>query len=368
MNYALFASESVASGHPDKICDQVSDAIVDAVLAKDPHGRIGVECLATHEHFTIAGEVTSTAIVDYETIARDTIRFLGYTDEAYNFWDNSPVHLLIHEQSADISRGVNTGGAGDQGMMFGYACNETKAYMPLPIYLAHSLVYGMDQVRITRRLPFLKPDGKSEVVVCYENGMPKSIERIILAVPHDDQITPDELKLLLYDMVVMPVLIRNGYDIDYQSVIVNGTGAWNTGGPSSDSGLTGRKIIVDTYGGMGRHGGGCFSGKDPTKVDRSGAYAARYIAKNIVASGMAERCEVAIAYVIGHTCPVSRSLDTFGTAQVNKKQIEEFAWDLLDLSVNGIISSLDLRRPIYARTAAYGHFGRACFPWEKVVV
>lgn len=364
-----FTSESVASGHPDKICDQISDSIVDAALAVDPKARVAVETLVTTNRIVLAGEVTCAKKLDYETIARKTIRSLGYTDKKFNFSDKSPISVYIHQQSPDIAVGVDDGGAGDQGMMFGYATNETPEYMPMPLVLAHRLVERMDECREKKILPFLRPDGKSEVKVTYENNKPVGVERIVLAVPHDPKVTNGELKKLLYEKVVKPVLKK--YKLAppaIEHVVVNGSkGQWEIGGPASDTGVTGRKIIVDTYGGFSRHGGGAFSGKDPTKVDRSGAYAARYIAKNIVAKGYADRVEVRVAYVIGQREPLGKAIDTFGTEKKPLAVIEEFAWKLIDLSVPGILKGLKLRRPIYRQTARYGHFGRVGFPWEKVV-
>lgn len=367
MNYKYFTSESVAGGHPDKICDQISDAILDACLAQDKLSHTAIEALVTVDHITLAGEVKSKAKVDFIKVARKLIKKLGYTESLYNFTSNSPLDNFIHQQSADIAIGADKGGAGDQGMMFGYATRETPELMPLPIVLAHNLVKEMDKMKNKKILPYLRPDGKSQVVVRYENGIPKNVERVVLAVPHDPKINNSFLKGELMKYVVKPILGRYGYSCKEKDVILNGTGRWEIGGPASDTGLTGRKIIVDSYGGMGRHGGGCFSGKDPSKVDRSGAYAARFIAKNIVAHKMAARCEVQIAYVIGRKAPLAKAVETFGTEHVDKKKIEKFAWDLLDLSVGGIINGLNLLRPIYLKTAAYGHFGRSEFPWEKIV-
>ncbi len=363
-----FTSESVASGHPDKICDQISDAIVDAALAADPMARVAVETLVTTNRIVLAGEVTCKKKLDYEKIARKTIKSLGYTKSAYNFSDKSPISIYIHQQSADIAQGVDDGGAGDQGMMFGYATNETPEYMPMPLILAHRLVERMDNLRENKTLPFLRPDGKSEVKVNYENGKPVSIERIVLAVPHDPKVSNSALKRALYEKVVKPVCkqykLAAPKEID---IIVNGTGKWDIGGPASDTGVTGRKIIVDTYGAFARHGGGAFSGKDPTKVDRSGAYAARFIAKNIVAKGLADRAEVRVAYVIGQREPLAKSVETFGTEKKTLAEIESYAWSLLDMSMSGILAGLDLRRPIYAKTARYGHFGNSSYPWEQLV-
>ncbi|MDP2720812.1 MAG: methionine adenosyltransferase [bacterium] len=366
MNYKVFTSESVASGHPDKICDQISDAIVDTALASDRRSKVAVETLVTKNQVILAGEVTSTAKLPYEQIARDIIKDLGYTNGRYNFSYKSPILVLIHEQSPEISVGVESGGAGDQGMMFGYATNETGSFMPLPITIAHRLTQKLDEVREDKTLSYLLPDGKSEVTVSYRGGKPIQVERVVLAAPHQDKITQLQLKNDLYKKVVRPTLDEFGYKISKADLIVNGTGIWTTPGPASDTGVTGRKIIVDSYGAFARVGGGAFSGKDPTKVDRSGAYAARYIAKNIVASHLAEKCEVQIAYVIGQKYPVAFSIETFGTEKKKITVLEDFARKLLDLSVPGIIDTLDLARPIYRESARYGHFGRDGFPWEKV--
>lgn len=363
-----FTSESVAAGHPDKICDQISDSVVDAALTVDPKARVAVETLVTTDRIVMAGEVTCTEKLDYEKIARDTVKSLGYINGIYSFSYHSPISVYIHEQSRDIASGVDDGGAGDQGMMFGYACDETPELMPMPIILAHRLVERMDEVREKKILPFLRPDGKSEVKVRYVNEKPVDVERVVLAVPHDPNVVNGELKKKLTEKVVKPVLKMYGFKTPKpENIIVNGTGRWEIGGPASDTGVTGRKIIVDTYGAFARHGGGAFSGKDPTKVDRSGAYACRYIAKNIVAKKLAKRCEVRVAYVIGQREPIAKDIDTFGTELVPQKQIENFAWKLLDLSVTGIIEGLSLRRPIYRNSARYGHFGRDGFPWEVVV-
>lgn len=363
-----FTSESVAAGHPDKICDQISDSVVDAALSVDPGARVAVETLVTTDRIVMAGEVTCREKLDYEKIARNTVLSLGYTNGIYNFSYKSPISLYVHEQSPDIAFGVDTGGAGDQGMMFGYACSETPELMPMPIVLAHRLVERMDEVREKKILPFLRPDGKSEVKVRYENDKPVEVERVVLAVPHDPNVKNGELKKSLTDKVIRPVLKKYGYRVPKpENIIVNGTGRWEIGGPASDTGVTGRKIIVDTYGAYARHGGGCFSGKDPTKVDRSGAYATRYIAKNIVAHKLADRCEVRVAYVIGQREPIAKGIDTFGSEKVSLPAIESYAWSLLDLSVAGIIDGLALRKPIYRNSARYGHFGRDGFPWEAVI-
>lgn len=369
MNYQYFTSESVCAGHPDKICDQISDAILDACLTQDPNAHTAIEALATVNHLTLAGEVKIKpgAKIDYEGIARQVIKDLGYTNHLYNFSYRSPILCLIHQQSPDIAVGVDSGGAGDQGMMFGYATKETPELMPLPIFLAHRLVEKIDEVRTEKIISYLRPDGKSQVKVRYEKGKAVAVERVVLAVPHDPKIKNAQLKEDLYRRVVCPVLKKYGFACKKTNFVVNGTGRWEIGGPASDTGLTGRKVIVDTYGGMGRHGGGCFSGKEPTKVDRGAAYAARFVAKNVVAAGLADCCEVQLAYVIGQREPLTKSLETFGTEKVDKEKIEKFAWNLLDLSVPGIVKGLNLLRPIYRKTASYGHFGRSGFPWEAIV-
>jgi len=364
-----FTSESVSSGHPDKICDQISDAVVDAALKVDPMARVAIETMVTTDRIVMAGEVTCKKKLPYEIIARETIKELGYTKDIYNFTFKSPISIYIHEQSPDIAIGVNDGGAGDQGMMFGYACNETPERMPMPIMLAHQLVQRMDEVREKKLMPNLRPDGKSEVKVVYENRKPVSVDRVVLAVPYDQKISHEDLKQQLIQKVITPVLKKYKFKTPSSDLIViNGSkGKWAIGGPASDTGVTGRKIIVDTYGAFARHGGGCFSGKDPTKVDRSAAYAGRFIANNIVAAGLSDRTEVRIAYVIGHREPIAKAIETFGTENKSLKVIEDFAWKLLDLSVPGILEGLDLRRPIYKESARYGHFGRNGFPWEKIV-
>ncbi|MCL4360679.1 methionine adenosyltransferase [Patescibacteria group bacterium] len=363
-----FTSESVAAGHPDKICDQVSDAILDAALAADPDAHVAVETLVTTDRVVLAGEVRCRKKLDYEKIARGVIKSLGYTNGIYHFSHTSPVSVYIHEQSQDIAVGVDNEGAGDQGMMFGYATNETPELMPLPIILAHRLVENMDEAREKKTLPYLRPDGKSEVKVSYRDGKPVRVEHVVLAVPHDPKVSPDRVKKDLIRWVVRPVLRHYHMAVpEDRFITLNGTGRWDIGGPSSDTGVTGRKIIVDTYGAFARHGGGAFSGKDPTKVDRSAAYAARYIAKNVVAKGLAQRCEVRVAYVIGQREPIMKTLELFGTGKKPQKEIEAYAWGLLDLSVKGIIQGLNLKRPIYRESARYGHFGRNGFPWEAVV-
>ncbi|HUD44870.1 MAG TPA: methionine adenosyltransferase [Patescibacteria group bacterium] len=362
---SIFTSESVCAGHPDKVCDQISDAVVDAALAQDPKSRVAIETVAGFNHLFMLGEVTTSAKLDYEAIAREQIRRLGYTDPKLNFSDQSSIKTVIHTQSSEIAAGVDLEGAGDQGMMFGFACKETKDFMPLPIQLAQELAQAVDQARENKTIPYLRPDGKSQVTVEYSKGQPVGIQDVVLAVPHSEDVELTKVKNDLYNQVVIPILNKHGFSVDMKNLIVNGTGVWNYGGPAMDAGLTGRKIIVDTYGGYARVGGGAFSGKDPTKVDRSGAYAARYIAKNIVAHGLAEKAEVRLAYFIGAQKPLMQEVETFGTNKVSKKIINDFMFKLLDTSVKGIIETLNLRRPIYLKTAAYGHFGRNEFPWER---
>lgn len=366
--YKKFTSESVAAGHPDKICDRISDAILDEALIQDPNSHTGIETFVTRNFVLVGGEIKSNAKIDYSKIVRDTIKKLGYSNPIYDFTDKAEIKILVHQQSNDIALGVDSGGAGDQGMMFGFAANQTNEMMPLPISIAHRLTQTLDQVREKNIIPYLLPDGKSEVTIGYEGGRPKSIEKVVLASAHKPKITNKQIKQDLYKYVVSPILAEFGYKISPQNLIVNGTGIWTIPGPTSDAGLTGRKIVVDAYGGYGRAGGGAFSGKDPTKVDRSAAYAARYIAKNIVAAKLADSCEIQVAYVIGQREPITTALETFGTERKKLSVIEDFAWKLINLSVPGIIATLDLKRPIYQETSAYGHFGRNDFPWEKVVV
>ncbi|MFA5137187.1 MAG: methionine adenosyltransferase [Patescibacteria group bacterium] len=367
MRYSSFTSESVCSGHPDKICDQISDGILDSALTQDKYSRVAVETLVTENFVTLAGEVTVKGKMDYKKIAKNVIRDLGYTDKKLRFIYESPIIIKIHTQSPEIARGVDMQGAGDQGMMFGYACCDSPSFMPLPIILAHELAQKIDEMRVNDTLPYLRPDGKTQVSVGYENGTPKSIEQVVLAVPHQEYIKLDQVRHDLYREVVCPVLQKYGFKAKEKDLIVNGTGVWYIGGPASDTGVTGRKIIVDTYGGMARVGGGAFSGKDPTKVDRSGAYAARFLAKNIVASGLAKRCEVRLAYYIGAKKPVMQEIETYGTEKKSYKVIKSYMNKILDTSVKGILETLDLRRPIYQKTASYGHFGRDGFPWEEIL-
>lgn len=363
---SCFTSESVCAGHPDKICDQISDAILDEVLKQDPYGKVAVETLVTKNKIVLAGEVNAQAIVDYKKIARREIKRLGYTLPQLYFTYQSPIDCFIHTQSPEIAVGVEKNGAGDQGMMFGFACTETETLMPLPITLAHTLAQKIDETRKEDTLPYLRPDGKTQVTVDYENGKPKRITQVVIAVPHDEKVTLTQVKRDVYNNIVHPILQSYNFSLPEKDLIVNGTGVWHFSGPAADTGLTGRKIIVDTYGGYARVGGGAFSGKDPTKVDRSGAYAARFLAKNIVAHKLAEKAEVRLAYFIGAKKPVMTDVETFGTAKKSEKIIKDFMTKILDTSVEGILEGLQLRQPMYLKTATYGHFGRSEFPWEKV--
>jgi S-adenosylmethionine synthetase len=366
-----FSAEAVAAGHPDKIADQIADSIVDACLEKDPLSRVAVDALVTKNKIILAGEISSQASINYEKIARQAIKNLGYVNPDWQFSDKSPLECCIHQQSPEIALGVNDDGAGDQGVMYGFACGETAQLMPLPIMLAQELVKRMDEIREEKVLDYLRPDGKSQVVVDYENNRPIQVSTVILAVPHEPAIKRSQLEADLWELVVLPAIkkylpkqIVKKEEIKF---IVNGTGVWHLGGPASDTGLTGRKIMVDTYGGLAHHGGGCFSGKDATKVDRSGAYGARFLAKNIVAHNLAEHCEIKVGYAIGCKRPVIFDIETFGTNNISVEKIKKYGLNLLDMSFKNIIERLDLRRPIFAKTASYGHFGRAEFTWEKVV-
>ncbi len=361
-----FTSESVCAGHPDKICDQISDAIVDEVIRNDKNGRVAVETMVTKNRVIIVGEISTSAKIHIKRIAREQIKRLGYNDNSLHFTNKSPIEVYIQKQSNEIAIGVDNDGAGDQGLMFGYACLDTDIFMPISITIAHKLAYEIDKARETKALPYLRPDGKTQVTVSYKNGVPDKVVSVIVAVPHSEDAKLDQVKDDIYKKIILPTLLKYNFTIDQNHVVINGTGAWHIGGPSSDSGLTGRKIVVDTYGGYARVGGGCFSGKDPTKVDRSGAYAARYIAKNIVAAKLAEKVEVSLAYFIGAKKPVMSEIETFGSEKKSKKIISDFANGLLDTSVKGILQGLSLRRPLYLKTAAYGHFGREEFPWEKI--
>jgi S-adenosylmethionine synthetase len=362
----IFTSESVTEGHPDKMADQISDAVLDAVLAQDATGRVACEVLITTGICVVAGEITTTCYVDVPKLTREVIRDIGYIDSAYGFdADTCGVLNAIQSQSPDIAMGVDTGGAGDQGLMFGYACDETPELMPLPIMLAHKLVRQLSEVRRAGKLDFLRPDGKSQVSVEYNGSRPVRLDAIVVSTQHSDKVATDTLRSEVKKYIIDPVVPANMVDSDTK-VHINPTGRFVVGGPHGDTGLTGRKIIVDTYGGMGRHGGGAFSGKDPTKVDRSACYMARYIAKNIVAAGLAARCEVQLAYAIGVADPVSVLVNTFGTGTVPEAKLVELVRAHFPLTPRGMIEHLKLRRPIYRVTAAFGHFGRteASFTWE----
>jgi S-adenosylmethionine synthetase len=374
----LFTSESVTEGHPDKIADQTSDAILDAILLKDPNGRVACEVLVTTGLAIVAGEITTTTYVDIPGIVRGTIRSIGYTDSNYGIdGETCAVMVTIDRQSPDIAQGVDPGGAGDQGMMFGYAVNETEELMPAPVVLAHRLTHRLAQLRKNGDLPWLRPDGKAQVTLEYENNRPTRIDTVVLSTQHSPDIALDELRREIVDRVIAPALPAELFDKKKCTIHVNPTGRFVVGGPHGDAGLTGRKIIVDTYGGASRHGGGAFSGKDPSKVDRSGAYAARWAAKNVVAARLADRCEVNLAYAIGVADPVAIHVETFGTAKVPEDVIESALRQVFDFKPRSIIDALGLKNPIYRATAAYGHFGRQCimqrvdgrevklFAWEE---
>src|SRR5579863_6769215 len=366
MQRHLFTSESVTEGHPDKIADQISDAVLDAVLEQDPYGRVACEVLVTTGICVVAGEITTTCYVDIPRVARQTIESVGYTDATFGF-DCKTCGVLntIQGQSPDIAMGVDPGGAGDQGLMFGYACNETPELMPLPIMLAHALTRKLSEVRKSGAVDFLRPDGKSQVSVEYVNDKPRRIDAIVVSTQHGDHISTEDLRAQVRKYIIDPVVPPNMVDSETKYHI-NPTGRFVIGGPHGDTGLTGRKIIVDSYGGMGRHGGGAFSGKDPTKVDRSACYMARYVAKNIVAAGLASRVEVQLAYAIGVAEPVSVTVNTFGTGTIPDSRFTDLVRENFSLTPRGIIEALNLRRPIYRKTAAFGHFGRTeeSFTWE----
>ena len=372
-NQYLFTSESVSEGHPDKVSDQISDAILDAILAQDKHSRVAAETLCNTGLVVLAGEITTSANIDYIGVARDTIKRIGYDNTEYGIdYKGCAVLVAYDKQSPDIAQGVNKAyddnldqGAGDQGLMFGYACDETPSLMPLPIWLAHRLMERQAMLRKDGRLPWLRPDAKSQVTVRYEDGKPIAIDTVVISTQHAPEMSLEDIREATIEEIIKPILppeLIKG-EVKY---LVNPTGRFVVGGPQGDCGLTGRKIINDTYGGMGNHGGGAFSGKDPSKVDRSAAYMARYVAKNIVAAGLAERCEVELAYAIGVPFPVSVMVDTFETGKESEHKIIEAVQKVFDLSPAGIIRTLDLKRPIYRRTAAYGHFGREGFSWEAV--
>jgi S-adenosylmethionine synthetase len=371
-NNHLFTSESVSEGHPDKVADQISDAILDAILADDPAGRVACETMVTTGMVVLAGEITTETYVDMADVARQTVKEIGYNHSDMGFdWESCAVMVSIDKQSPDIAMGVDEGseheqGAGDQGLMFGYACNETDTLMPAPIDYAHRLVKRQAEVRKNGTLPWLRPDAKSQVTFRYENGKPTGIDAVVLSTQHAPDIETPALREAVLDEIIKPVLPVEWLDTSTKYHI-NPTGRFVIGGPMGDCGLTGRKIIVDTYGGMARHGGGAFSGKDPSKVDRSAAYAARYVAKNIVAAGLAERCEVQVSYAIGVAEPTSINVDTFGTGSIDEEKLIAAVQEVFDLKPKGLIVMLDLLRPIYRRTAAYGHFGRndQDLPWEK---
>ena len=367
-NKYLFTSESVTEGHPDKVADQISDSILDAIYEKDPNGRVACETLVTTGLAFVAGEITTSCYVEIPKIIRRTIKEIGYNNPEYGF-DHMTCGVItaVQEQSPDIALGVDTGGAGDQGMMFGYATNETPELMPLPIMLAHRLVRRLAEIRKEKIVDYLRPDGKSQVTVEYHDGKPVRVDAIVLSAHHSRSVKIDQIRSDMKKLVVDKIIPKQYVDKKTR-LFVNPTGRFEVGGPQGDTGVTGRKIIMDTYGGVGSHGGGCFSGKDPTKVDRSGSYYSRYIAKNIVAAKLADRCEVQVAYAIGIAEPISLMVNTFGTGKVSEEKLKKLILANFDLTPRGIIRDLKLRRPIYKKTAAYGHFGREeeGFPWEEV--
>jgi S-adenosylmethionine synthetase len=368
-NHYFLTSESVTEGHPDKIADQISDAVLDSIYEKDPNGRVACETLVTTGLAFVAGEISTNCYVDIPKIVRETIRDIGYTRAKYGFdYETCAVITAIQEQSPDIALGVDVLGAGDQGLMYGYATKETSELMPLPIMLAHKLVRQLADVRKKGILEYIRPDGKSQVTIEYKDGRPARVDTVVISAQHSPEVSLRQIREDIVEKVILPILPRDLYDPERITFHINPTGRFVVGGPQGDTGLTGRKIIADTYGGVGSHGGGCFSGKDPTKVDRSGSYAARYIAKNIVAANLAEKCEVQVAYAIGVQQPISVVIDTKETGTVPDDEIQKAVRKHFDFSPAGIIKALDLRRPIFKKTAAYGHFGRIEpeFTWEKV--
>jgi len=368
-NHYFLTSESVTEGHPDKIADQISDAVLDSIYEKDPNGRVACETLVTTGLAFVAGEISTNCYVDIPKIVRETIRDIGYTRAKYGFdYETCAVITAIQEQSPDIALGVDVLGAGDQGLMYGYATKETSELMPLPIMLAHKLVRQLADVRKKGILEYIRPDGKSQVTIEYKDGRPARVDTVVISAQHSPEVSLRQIREDIVEKVILPILPRDLYDPERITFHINPTGRFVVGGPQGDTGLTGRKIIADTYGGVGSHGGGCFSGKDPTKVDRSGSYAARYIAKNIVAANLAEKCEVQVAYAIGVQQPISVVIDTKETGTVPDDEIQKAVRKHFDFSPAGIIKALDLRRPIFKKTAAYGHFGRMEpeFTWEKV--
>ena len=372
MSKYYFTSESITEGHPDKVCDQISDRVLDALLEQDPMSRCACEVTAEPGAVHIMGEITTNAEVDYESCAREVIRCIGYTKPEYGFTDDCNITCSLHKQSPDIAMGVNNAmdndeelGAGDQGMMFGYACNETPGFMPLAIQLANELTQRLTYARRAGILTYLRPDGKSQVTVEYENGKPKRVDAVVISTQHDPTVSIERLREDIWENVILPIIPDAMWDSDTK-VYINPTGRFVLGGPAADTGLTGRKIIADTYGGYARHGGGAFSGKDPTKVDRSAAYMARYVAKHIVAAGLADKCEIQLSYAIGVAQPVSIFVDTFGTGKLPDDVLQAWLTLNVDFRPGTIIETLNLRRPIYEKTAAYGHFGRNIFPWERL--
>ena len=367
MKKYYFTSESVTEGHPDKLCDSISDAILDACLEQDENSRVAIETFAANNNITIAGQLTTTAVIDVEKIVRERIKEIGYDNSKTDMdYRTCNINIDIEKQSPDIAMGVDVGGAGDQGIMFGYACDETENYMPYAIDMAHKLSKKLTEVRKKGIIPFLRPDGKTQVTVEYENEIPKRIETILVSTQHLDTVTTEEVKKAVIENVIKKVVAENMID-ENTKIYINPTGRFVIGGPLGDTGLTGRKIIVDTYGGYARHGGGCFSGKDASKVDRSAAYMLRHIAKNIVANGYAKRCEIQVAYAIGMKEPLSIYVNTFGTSNKTEEELVELIKNRFDLTPEGIINYLGLKKPIYTQTTNYGHFGKENLPWEKII-